>query len=123
MSVGPLRPAVGRGPRGLVTLLYVVWKRRPIRFPSSHERQLMRVRKFGTLLVTSVAAALVTLTFSTAPLAAQEAVIKGKITSESGEPLGGANIVVASTNLGAVTAANGTYRLTIGATAVHGQAV
>src|SRR5437879_4570868 len=83
----------------------------------------MRVRKFGTLLVTSVAAALVTLTFSTAPLAAQEAVIKGKITSESGEPLGGANIVVASTNLGAVTAANGTYTLTIGATAVHGQAV
>jgi len=83
----------------------------------------MRVRKFGTLLVTSVAAAIVTLTFSTAPLAAQEAVIKGKITSETGEALGGASIVVANTNLGAITAANGTYTLTIGATAVHGQAV
>ncbi len=83
----------------------------------------MRVRKFGTLLATGVAAALVTLTFSTAPLAAQEAVIKGKITSETGEPLGGANVVVASTNLGAITAANGTYTLTIGANATRGQQV
>jgi len=83
----------------------------------------MRVRKFGTLLVTSVTAAIVTLTLSTAPLAAQEAVIKGRITSETGEPLGGANVVVANTNLGAITTANGTYTLTIGATAVHGQAV
>ncbi len=83
----------------------------------------MRVRKFGTLLATSVAAALVTLTFSTAPLAAQGAVIKGKVTSETGEPLGGANIVVANTNVGAVTAANGTYTLTIGANAARGQQV
>src|SRR5713101_1670034 len=83
----------------------------------------MRVRKFGTLLATGVAAALVTLTFSTAPLAAQEAVIKGKITSETGEPLGGANVVVANTNLGAITAANGTYTLTIGANATRGQQV
>jgi TonB-linked SusC/RagA family outer membrane protein len=83
----------------------------------------MRVRKFGTLLVTSVAAALVTLTFSTAPLAAQEAVIKGKVTSETGEALGGANVVVANSNVGAVTAANGTYTLTIGANAARGQQV
>ena len=83
----------------------------------------MRVRKFGALLATGVAAALVTLTFSTAPLAAQEAVIKGKITSEAGEPLGGANVVVANTNLGAITAANGTYTLTIGANATRGQQV
>jgi len=83
----------------------------------------MRVRKFGTLLASCVAAAIVTLTFSTAPLAAQEAVIKGKITSETGEPLGGANVVVANTNLGAITAANGTYVLTIGANAVRGQQI
>ena|SRR5436190_278541 len=82
----------------------------------------MRVRKFATLLATFVATALVTLTF-TAPLAAQEAVIKGKVTAESGEPLGGANVVVANTNLGAITQANGTYTLTIGANAVHGQQV
>jgi len=83
----------------------------------------MRVRKFGTLLATSVAAALATLTLSTAPLSAQEAVIKGKVTTETGEPLGGANIVVANTNLGAITAANGTYTLTIGANAARGQQV
>ena len=83
----------------------------------------MRVRKFGTLLVTSVAAALVTLTFSTAPLAAQEAVIKGKVTSETGEPLGGANVVVANTNVGAVTAANGTFTLTVPANVTRGQQI
>jgi len=83
----------------------------------------MRVRTFGTLLATGVAAALVTLTLSTAPLVAQESVIKGKVTSETGEPLGGANVVVANTNLGAITAANGTFTLTIGANAVHGQQI
>jgi len=83
----------------------------------------MRVRKFGTLLVTSVAAALITLTFSTAPLAAQEAVIKGKVTAETGEPLGGANVVVANTNVGAITAANGTYTLTVPANVTRGQQV
>lgn len=83
----------------------------------------MRVRKFGTLLVTSVAAALVTLTFTTAPLAAQEAVIKGKVTSESGDPLGGANIVVANTNVGAISAANGTFVLTVPASVTRGQQV
>lgn len=80
----------------------------------------MRVPKFGTLLVTSATAAI--LTFTASPAAAQ-AVIKGKITSETGEPLGGANVVVASTNLGAITATNGTYTLTIGAQAAHGQQI
>jgi TonB-linked SusC/RagA family outer membrane protein len=83
----------------------------------------MRVRKFGTLLVTSVATALVALTFTAAPLAAQDAVIKGKVTSEAGDPLGGANVVVANTNVGAITAANGTYILTIPASVTRGQQV
>src|SRR5258705_4161821 len=83
----------------------------------------MRVRKFGTLLVTSVAAALVTLTFTAAPLAAQKAVNKGKVTPATGDPLGGANVVVANTNVGAVTAANGTYTLTIPANVSRGQQV
>ena len=83
----------------------------------------MRVRKSGTLLAAVVAAAVATLTLNPAPLAAQEAVIKGKVTSETGEPLGGANVVVANTNLGAITAANGTFTLTIGASAARGQQV
>lgn len=61
--------------------------------------------------------------FLTMPLAAQDAVIKGKVTAQNGEPLGGANVLVSNTNLGAVTAANGTYTLTVGGSAVHGQQV
>ena len=61
--------------------------------------------------------------FITMPLGAQDAVIRGRVTGPTGEPLGGANVLVANTNTGAVTAANGTYTLTIGATAVRGQQV
>ncbi len=61
--------------------------------------------------------------FITTSLAAQEAVIKGHLTARTGEPLGGANIIVANTNAGAVTDANGSYTLTVGAGAVHGQQV
>jgi TonB-linked SusC/RagA family outer membrane protein len=61
--------------------------------------------------------------FITLPLAAQDAVIRGRVTAQSGEPLGGANVIVSNTNLGAVTAANGTYVLTVGGAAVRGQQV
>lgn len=61
--------------------------------------------------------------FIATPLAAQDAVVKGRVTARTGEPLGGANVIVASTNLGAVTDANGTYSLTVGAAAVRGQQV
>jgi len=61
--------------------------------------------------------------FITAPLAAQDAVIRGRVTAQTGEPLGGANVLVANTNTGAVTAANGTYTLTVGGAAVRGQQV
>ena len=80
----------------------------------------MRVPKLGTLLVTGVTAALAVLI--TAPLAGQ-ATITGKVTSESGEPLGGANVLVANTNLGAVTNAQGVYTLTVGRDATRGQSV
>ena len=81
----------------------------------------MRVPKFGALLVTGVTVAIAC--SITAPLAAQEAVIKGRVTAQTGEPLGGANVLVANTNVGAVTGANGTYTLTVGSGAVHGQQV
>src|SRR3989440_470118 len=51
------------------------------------------------------------------------AVIRGKVTAQTGEPLGGANVLVANTNIGAITQTNGTYTLTIGADAVRGQQV
>ena len=82
----------------------------------------MRAPRSGSLLVGSVAAALVLLTAS--PLLAQQgAVITGRVTTEQGDPLGGASIVVGNTNPGAVTAANGTYTITIGADAAKGQEV
>ena len=61
--------------------------------------------------------------FITMPLAAQDAVIKGRVTSQAGGPLGGANVIVANTNTGAVTDANGAYILTVGAAAVRSQQV
>jgi TonB-linked SusC/RagA family outer membrane protein len=81
----------------------------------------MRVLKFGTLLVAGVTVAITC--FITTPLAAQDAVIKGRVTARTGEPLGGANVIVANTNQGAVTGTNGTYTLTIGAASVRGQQV
>jgi len=61
--------------------------------------------------------------FITMPLAAQDAVIRGRVNAQGGEPLGGANVTIASSNFGAATAANGTYTITIGAEAVRGQQV
>jgi len=82
----------------------------------------MRVPKSGTLLVACATAAIVAL--GGTPLRAQQAaVIKGRVTAQTGEPLGGANVIVANTNLGAVTAQNGTYTISIGQEAVRGQQV
>ena len=80
----------------------------------------MRVPTLGALAVVTMTAALAALL--TTPLAGQ-AVVKGKVTAQTGEPLGGANVLVANTNLGAVTDAQGNYSLTIGQDAVHGQQV
>ena len=83
---------------------------------------MMRAPRSGSLLVSSVVAALVFLTGR--PLVAQQgAVITGRVTTEQGDPLGGASVVVGQTNLGAVTAANGTYTISIGADGAHGQEV
>src|SRR5688572_21899263 len=87
-------------------------KRRPYRVSSPQKRLLMRVLKLVPIAC-----------FLTMPLAAQDAVVRGRVTGTSGEPLGGANVIVSNTNLGAVTAANGTYTLTISGTAVRGQSV
>jgi TonB-linked SusC/RagA family outer membrane protein len=74
------------------------------------------------MLVGSAAAALVVLIASPLP-AQQDAVITGRITSERGEPLGGANVFIPNTGFRAATATNGTYTLTIDAAAVRGQQV
>ena len=81
----------------------------------------MRVLRFGALLVgVTVAIAC----FLPTPLAAQDATISGRVTAQTtGEPLGGANVVVANSNFGAVTAPNGTFTISVGAAGVRGQQV
>ncbi|HXF96493.1 MAG TPA: SusC/RagA family TonB-linked outer membrane protein [Gemmatimonadales bacterium] len=81
----------------------------------------MRPPRFDRFMAGGIGAALVLLGAS--PLPAQQAVITGRVTSAAGEPLGGANVIVANTNFGAVTAANGTFTITIGAEAARGQQV
>ena len=70
----------------------------------------MRVRLMRSLLVGSAFAASTALA---APLAAQQAVISGRVTSAAGDPLGGANITISGSDARASTAENGSYSLTV----------
>jgi TonB-linked SusC/RagA family outer membrane protein len=82
----------------------------------------MRILRFGRLVLGTAAPALVFLVAS--PLLAQQgAVITGRVTSEAGDPLGGASVTIVNTNLGAATAANGTYTLTVAPDMARGQQV
>jgi len=81
----------------------------------------MRVPRSESLFVGSMAAAFAFL--FAGQLLAQGAVITGRVTTEQGDPLGGASVVVGTTNLGAATAANGVYTITISADGVRGQQV
>lgn len=53
----------------------------------------------------------------------QDATISGKITDEEGEGLVGANVFIESTNLGAATDENGSYRFVVSSKWVRGQEV
>ena len=79
----------------------------------------MRVPRFRPLRAGSFVAAIAVLGAGLLP-AQQGAVIAGRVTSDRGDALGGASVIVANTNLSAVTAADGTYRLTVPADAIRG---
>src|SRR2546422_1300022 len=102
-SVHAIRPGTvyGAGHRGLLS-------------PFSRTRWMMRVPWFDRLLVAAAAVACVVLVASPLP-AQQGAVITGRVTSEQGDPLGGASVVIANTHFGAATTANGNYTITIAA--------
>ncbi|MFN0181570.1 MAG: SusC/RagA family TonB-linked outer membrane protein [Gemmatimonadales bacterium] len=58
------------------------------------------------------------------PLQAQDQVIlRGRVTSDRGQPLVGATVAIANTNWGASTGNDGTYRITVGASSAKGQSV
>src|SRR2546426_5880313 len=83
----------------------------------------MRLPRFDPLPVSSAATALVVLVIASPLPAQQGAVITGRVTSEQGDPLGGASVVIANTHFGAATTANGNYTITIAAEAARGQQV
>jgi TonB-linked SusC/RagA family outer membrane protein len=71
----------------------------------------MRVRLVRGLLVGGTLAALGVI--SAGSLQAQQAVISGRVTAATGEPLGGANITLAGSDSRGTSAENGTYTLTV----------
>jgi len=79
----------------------------------------MRVPRLRLVRAGSLVAAIAALAVGSLP-AQQGAVIAGRVTSDRGDALGGASVIVANTNLSAVTAADGTYRLTVPADAIRG---
>ncbi len=82
----------------------------------------MNYSRLGSLFLGG--ATLVWLGAGVAPLVAQNAAtISGRVVSERGDPLGGATLIVNNTNFGATTGANGTYTITISASAARGQTV
>ena len=54
---------------------------------------------------------------------AQNAVITGRVTSEQGQPLQGANVYITELNLSVGTNATGNYTITVPAARVSGQTV
>jgi TonB-linked SusC/RagA family outer membrane protein len=72
----------------------------------------MRFRLLRGLLVGGTIAALGVM--NAAPLQAQQVVINGRVTTTTGEPLGGANITVSGSDSRGTSAENGNYSLTIG---------
>src|SRR5688572_16194016 len=76
-------------------------------FPTPRKRQTMRFRLQRALLVGGVVAAFAS------PLAAQQAVLTGRVTSDRGDPLGGANVTVANSDSRGIASESGTYSLTL----------
>ena len=74
---------------------------------------------FKTLRVVAAAAAVSLVAFASAQ--AQNATIRGTVSSDGGQPIGGANVYVAELGTTAVTTDNGRYTLTIAGDRVRNQ--
>jgi TonB-linked SusC/RagA family outer membrane protein len=77
----------------------------------------------GPKWVTLLGASLVISGMGVSQVAAQAAVITGRVTSERGDPLPAASVRVGTTNFGASATSTGSYTITIDAAAVRGQQV
>ena len=74
-------------------------------------------------LLFAMGAALALLVTGASTAWAQDAVVRGTITSDRGEPIAGANVVVEELRLGVVTTATGQYTLNVPGARVRGQPV
>jgi len=91
------------------------------RFPRSQEDGFMVHHRRGVLFV---GIAVLTLSIVGAGTAwAQDAVLRGKISSDRGEPVSGANVVVEELRMSASTNATGEYSLVVPGARVRGQQV
>src|SRR5216117_3279066 len=89
--------------------------------PSSREDFPMPHNRRGLLFAMVAALALLVSGASTAW--AQDAVVRGTITSDRGEPIAGANVVLEELRIGVVTTATGQYTLNVPGARVRGQPV
>src|SRR5436190_8338066 len=89
--------------------------------PSSREDVPMPHNRRGLLFAMVAALALLVAGASTAW--AQDAVVRGTITSDRGEPIAGANVVLEELRIGVVTTATGQYTLNVPGARVRGQPV
>ena len=78
----------------------------------------LRFRRAGTQLAGLVAVAVLP-----ALSAAQNAIITGRVTTSTGDPLGGANVAVTELGVGSIADANGRYTFTVNVAGKTGQAV
>src|SRR5881628_172649 len=89
--------------------------------PSSREDASMVHNRRGLLFAGVAALALVVAGARTAR--AQDAVVRGTITSDRGEPIAGANVVIDELRVGVVSNATGQYTLSVPGARVRGQPV
>src|SRR6266478_83243 len=89
--------------------------------PSPREDVTMPHNRRGLLFAGALALALFVAGAKSAQ--AQDAVVRGTITSDRGEPIAGANVVVEELRIGVVTSATGQYALNVPGARVRGQPV
>src|SRR5213596_2302936 len=93
----------------------------PPQIPSSREDAPMLQHRRGLLFAGVLALALFVAGAKSAQ--AQDAVVRGTITSDRGEPIAGANVLIDELRLGVVTTATGKYTLNVPGARVRGQPV
>jgi TonB-linked SusC/RagA family outer membrane protein len=94
-----------------------------VMFHHHHRGKMMKKQRIGPWVRAGLVWGAVLGLGASAAQAQNQAIITGRVTSDRGQPLGGATVTVNSTNFGASSAQNGTYQVTVGAASARGQTV